>query len=81
MICLAQSLNHSSSALSKRQGFSPDQVLLILAFMLARPSSLILLDEPDDPNYPLELFLRVVTMGLETMKVVKGLPGLEVQRK
>ena len=29
-------------------------------------------------RYPLELFLRVVTVSLETMKVVKGLPGLGV---
>ena len=27
-------------------------------------------------KYPLELFLRVVTVGLETMKVVNGLPAL-----
>jgi predicted helicase len=31
-----------------------------------------------NPKYPLELFLRVVTVGLETMKVVNGLPGLEM---
>ncbi len=29
-------------------------------------------------KYPLELFLRVVTMGLETMKVVDGLPKLDI---
>lgn len=28
--------------------------------------------------YPLELFLRMVTVSLETMKVVNGLPGLEI---
>ncbi len=31
-----------------------------------------------NPKYPLELFLRVVTVGLETMKVVNGLPGLDI---
>ena len=31
-----------------------------------------------NPKYPLELFLRVVTVGLETMKVVNGLPGLKI---
>ncbi len=31
-----------------------------------------------DPKYPLELFLRVVTVSLETMKVVNGLPKLEI---
>jgi hypothetical protein len=34
-----------------------------------------------DPKYPLELFLRVVTVGLETMKIVNGLPGLEIESK
>jgi predicted helicase len=32
-----------------------------------------------NPKYPLELFLRVVTVGLETMKVVNGLPKLDVK--
>jgi predicted helicase len=31
-----------------------------------------------NPKYPLELFLRVVTLGLETMKVVNGLPKLDI---
>ena len=31
-----------------------------------------------NPKYPLELFLRVVTVGLETMKVVDGLPALNL---
>ncbi len=31
-----------------------------------------------NPKYPLELFLRVVTVGLETMKVVNGLPALSI---
>ncbi len=31
-----------------------------------------------NPRYPLELFLRVVTVSLETMKVVTGLPGLGI---
>ena len=31
-----------------------------------------------NPKYPLELFLRVVTVSLETMKVVNGLPGLAI---
>ncbi len=31
-----------------------------------------------NPKYPLELFLRVVTVGLETMKVVGGLPALNI---
>ena len=31
-----------------------------------------------NPKYPLELFLRVVTVGLETMKIVNGLPKLDI---
>ncbi len=31
-----------------------------------------------NPRYPLELLLRVITVSLETMKVVRGLPGLEI---
>lgn len=31
-----------------------------------------------NPRYPLELFLRVITVSLETMKIVKGLPALDI---
>jgi predicted helicase len=31
-----------------------------------------------NPAYPLELFLRVITVRLETMKIVEGLPGLDI---
>lgn len=31
-----------------------------------------------NPRYPLELFCRVVTVSLETMKIVRGLPGLVI---
>ncbi|POA74395.1 type ISP restriction/modification enzyme [Pseudomonas sp. DP16D-R1] len=31
-----------------------------------------------NPRYPLELFLRVVTVSLETMKIVKALPPLDI---
>lgn len=31
-----------------------------------------------NPRYPLELFLRVITVSLETMKVVRGLPALDI---
>ncbi len=30
-------------------------------------------------KYPLELFLRMVTVGLKTMKVVNGLPKLSIK--
>lgn len=32
----------------------------------------------DNPRYPLELFLRVITVSLETMKIVKSLPALDI---
>lgn len=31
-----------------------------------------------NPRYPLELFCRVVTVSLETMKIVSGLPALDI---
>lgn len=31
-----------------------------------------------DPRYPLELFQRVITVSLETMRIVNGLPGLKI---
>ncbi|MEO8499156.1 MAG: type ISP restriction/modification enzyme [Planctomycetota bacterium] len=31
-----------------------------------------------NPRYPLELLLRVITVSLETMKIVNGLPKLEI---
>ena len=32
----------------------------------------------DNPAYPLELFQRVITVSLETMKIVKTLPKLDI---
>jgi predicted helicase len=31
-----------------------------------------------NPRYPLELFLRVITVSLETMKIVRALPSLKI---
>ncbi|OYV31212.1 MAG: type III restriction endonuclease subunit R, partial [Thiomonas sp. 20-64-5] len=31
-----------------------------------------------NPRYPLELFCRVVMVSLETMKIVRSLPGLDI---
>ena len=31
-----------------------------------------------DPAYPFDLFRRVITVSLETMKIVNGLPALEI---
>ncbi|MBL0229508.1 MAG: hypothetical protein IPP76_01430 [Moraxellaceae bacterium] len=33
----------------------------------------------NNPRYPLELFLRVITVSLETMEIVNGLPKLEIE--
>ncbi|MDD2736103.1 MAG: DEAD/DEAH box helicase family protein [Desulfuromonadaceae bacterium] len=35
-------------------------------------------DTMNNPRYPLELFMRVITVSLETMKIVGGLPELEI---
>ncbi len=32
-----------------------------------------------DPRYPLDLFLRVITVSLETMKIVRALPNLAIE--
>ena len=32
-----------------------------------------------DPGYPLHLLLRVITVSLETMETVKGLPELVIE--
>ena len=32
----------------------------------------------NNPAYPLELFQRVITVSLETMKIVRGLPELDI---
>ena len=34
-----------------------------------------------NPKYPLELFLRVITVSLETMKIVNSLPTLQIDAK
>ena len=35
-------------------------------------------DTMKNPRYPLELFQRVITVSLETMKIVRSLPGLSI---
>jgi predicted helicase len=32
----------------------------------------------DNPRYPLELFLRMVTVSIESMKIVRSLPKLDI---
>ncbi|MCU0823965.1 MAG: hypothetical protein MUF77_04925 [Leptospira sp.] len=36
------------------------------------------IETENNPKYPLELFQRVITVSLETIKIVKGLRELEV---
>jgi predicted helicase len=36
------------------------------------------IDTVGNPRYPLELFQRVITVSIETLRVVKGLPNLEL---
>ena len=31
-----------------------------------------------NPHYPLELFQRVITVNIDTMKIVKWLPALDI---
>ena len=33
-----------------------------------------------DPRYPLDLFLRIITVSLETMKIVRALPELVIEQ-
>jgi len=32
-----------------------------------------------DPAYPFDLFRRVITVSLETMKIVRSLPALDIK--
>ena len=34
-------------------------------------------DTMENPKYPLELFQRIITVSLETLKIVNSLPGLD----
>ncbi len=33
-----------------------------------------------NPKFPLELFQRIITVNLKTMKIVRNLPGLDIDR-
>ena len=41
-------------------------------------ANLYAIETVGDPRYPLDLFLRVITVSLETMKIVKSLPDLKI---
>ena len=36
--------------------------------------------EQGNERYPMELFLKVITVSLETMKIVRSLPPLEIHK-
>jgi predicted helicase len=38
-------------------------------------------NRPDDPEYIVRLLGQVITVSLETVKVVKGLPALDLQHE
>ncbi len=42
------------------------------------PKNAWALETMHDPRYPLDLFCCVITVSLETMKIVNGLPGLDI---
>ena len=41
-------------------------------------ANLYAIETMKDPAYPLELFKRVITVSIETMKIVRGLPELHI---
>ena len=53
---------------------------------LTRADNFDIIDDANDyanetmnnPAYPLELFQRIITVSLETMKIVKSLPKLDI---
>ena len=38
------------------------------------------LEARNNPKYPLELFQRIITVSLETMKIVRSLPDLDIRK-
>ncbi len=37
------------------------------------------IETADDPAYPFKLFCRIITVSLETMRIVNSLPGLDIR--
>jgi len=44
---------------------------------IVNDANLWAIETMNNPRYPLELFLRVITVSLETMKIVRALPSLD----
>ncbi len=47
-------------------------------YVLTNPGSSRIICQKNSPTYPLEFFQRVITVSLETMKIVNGLPALDI---
>lgn len=58
----------------ERQGVKPDKVSGIV-----NDANLYATETVGDPAYPLKLFQRIITVSLETMKIVRSLPKLDIQ--
>ena len=59
----------------ERQSVTTDKVSGI-----SNDANLWAIETMGNPKYPLELFLRVITVSLETIKIVKGLPALNERK-
>ncbi|MCB1782860.1 MAG: DEAD/DEAH box helicase [Alphaproteobacteria bacterium] len=60
----------------ERQGVKTDK-----ASGIVNDANLYALETVGDAAYPLKLFQRVITVSLETMKIVRALPKLEIQEE
>lgn len=58
----------------ERQGVSTDK-----ASGIVKDANDYAIETMNDPRYPLSLLLRVITVSLETVRIVKALPALEVR--
>lgn len=58
----------------ERQGVKPDKDSGIV-----NDANLYATETVGDPAYPLKLFQRIITVSLETMKIVRSLPQLDIQ--
>lgn len=59
----------------ERQGVKTDK-----ASSIVNDANLYATETVGDPAYPLKLFQRVITVSLETLKIVRSLPKLDIQQ-
>ena len=60
----------------ERQGVKTDK-----ASGIVNDANLYAIETVGDPAYPLQLFQRVITVSIETMKIVKSFPKLELMEE